>query len=202
MVINRSNRYSWRGALAVVVAASGLAACGGVDDLAPGPSDKYVGTWASGCESADDLSTVDRPDEPLKATYQLKLARVDSHTLRFEVDYDVYPASGCSGRPLAVHTNRSDDNTYVIDDDRATAGGTRADRISVDMAALGGPTNGGEPVVVNGIRYPADFFISSVHDNKDLLALAGNGLRFGRGDAVDADGYPVTLDAAARLSRR
>lgn len=201
MVDSRSNRYSWRGALAVVVATSGLAACGGVDDLAPGPSDKYVGTWVSGCEPADDLSAADQPDQPLKATYQLTLSREDSHTLRFAVDYTVYPAAGCSGHPLAVHTNRSDDNTYVIDGDQTVAG-TEADQITVNMAALGGPTNGGAPVVVNGIRYPADFFISSVHDNKDLIARAGSGLRFGTGEAVDASDYPVTLDAAARLSRR
>ena len=198
---NRSNRYSWRAALAVAVATSGLAACGGVDDLAPGPADKYAGTWVSACESADDLNTVDQPDRPLKATYQLTLARVDSHKLRFAVDYQVYPSSGCSGHPLAVHTNRSDDNTYVIDGDQAIAG-SDADKITVNMAALGGPTNGGAPVVVNGIRYPADFFISSVHDNKDLIARSGSGLRFGSGEAVDAGDYPVALDAVARLSRR
>lgn len=182
--------------LAWVSTAILLAACT-VDE---GPAEKYAGTWVSACE-ATDLYAVDQPNQPLKSTYQLKLTRTDDQTLRFAAEYRVYPAAGCNGAPLATHSNNSADNTYVLDGTQRIEG-SEADRITVNMAALGTAANAGEPVVVDGIRYAADFFIGSVRDNKDLIVLDGGGLRFGAGDVVDADGYPTALDPAPRLMRR
>ncbi len=197
---NRTDRpLPWRIALATMAGAAFLVACGGSDDT-PGPADQYVGTWVSSCE-ATQLVAADDPDQALKATYQLTLRRVDQRTLRFALDYRVYPATGCQGTPLARHLNEAEGNTWRIDGAQAV-GGTQAERITVEMAALGGPTNDGEPVVVNGVRYPADFFIASVHANKDLVAVTEAGLRFGTGQALDAEGYPAALDAEPRLVRQ
>jgi hypothetical protein len=186
----------WAGIAALVATTSLLAACSADE----GPADKYTGTWMSACEDAD-LYAVDQPGQPLKSTYRLTLTKTADHGLRFAVAYQVYPASGCTGMPLAVHTNSAAENTYVFDDTQRV-NGIDAGRITVNMAALGTASNGGQPVLVDGIRYPADFFISSVHDNKDLIVLDSRGLRFGAGDAVDADGYPTTLDTAPRLTRQ
>jgi len=186
----------WAGIATLVATTSLLAACSADDS----PADKYAGSWMSACEDAD-LYAVDQPGQPLKSTYRLTLAKTDDHRLHFAMVYQVHPASGCTGRPLATHTNAATENTYVFDGTQRVDG-VDADRITVNMAALGTLSNGGQPVVVDGIRYPADFFISSVHDNKDLIVLDGSGLRFGAGDAVDADGYPTTLDTASRLTRQ
>ena len=194
--MNNSTKRQWAGIAALVSTAGLLAACGGGDT----PADKYAGTWESACEEAD-LYAVDQPGQPLKSIYRLTLTEADSDTLHFAVNYRIYPASGCIGKPLATHANHAEKNTYRFDGTQRI-NGTEADRITVNMAALGTLANGGQPVVVDGIRYPADFFIASVNDQKDLIVLEGSKLLFGAGTAVDANGYPAALDTAPRLTRR
>ena len=181
--------------ITAIACAALLAGCGGSDSPAAEPADRYAGTWVSDCGDAH-LATTAHPDQGLQAVYRLELVKVNADTLRFTVRQEVYPAaSGCTGTPLASHTNAADGNTYLIGG-QATVDGVAVDRLTVNMAALGG-----EAPASGGIAYPADFFLSSVDNDKDIVSVTATGMRFGTGTAVDADGYPVALEAGVSLRK-
>jgi hypothetical protein len=178
-----------------------LSGCGGSSDPLSyiDPASKYVGTWTSDCEETRLVSD-SHPDDRLHAVYEITFHRRHSDTLRFKTVYKVYRNSGCTGSSLATHTNDSDDNTYLIEG-HTTVKGVPVDKIVVNMAALGGPSSASGPVVRDGIRYPGDYFISSVHNQKDVVSVSATGMRFGTGDAVDGDGYPHELESDSSLHR-
>lgn len=176
-----------------------VSGCGG-DDWIPGPADKYQGSWVSNCVDAG-LYAADRPDQQLKATYRLELDKTAPDALRFTMTLKVYPASGCGGNPLATHTNNAPENRYDLGGIHFVHG-TAGDHVTITMGALNpSAAANGQPIVQNGVRYPADFFISRVVDNKDILAIDGDGLRFGTG-AINSDGYPSQLESKPSLFRR
>lgn len=178
-------KKTWGGACAAL-ALGLLGACGGgIDD-----PDPYVGAWLSDCE-ASGLHRADRPNEELKAVYRYTFTKEHDDTLRFRVVQDLYPASGCTGEPLATHSNRSEANTYVFQGTKRIDG-KEVDKVKVTMGPLGGP-QAADTLVIDGIRYPGDFFISSVDGEKDVLSRDGLELRFGTGDDVDEEGYPNAL---------
>lgn len=176
-----------------------LAGCGG-DDWIPGPADKYEGTWVSNCRDAG-LYAADRPEQQLKATYRLVLDKTAPDALRFTMTMSIYPASGCGGAALATHTNNAPENRYDIGGIHFVHG-TAVDHVTITMGALNASASAtGRPIVQNGVRYPADFFVSRVVDNKDILAIDGNGLRFGTGP-TNGEGYPSQLESEPSLFRR
>ena len=174
-----------------------LAACGGAE---LGPSDKYVGLWVSGCNAAG-LYSAAYPEEELKAVHQLSFSRRHDDSLRFVMVQKIYPAAGCSGLPLAIHVNESSRNTYEIHGSKRI-GGTEVDLVTITMGALGGEPGTEGVIVRDGIRYPGDFFISRVDNEKDVVAIDDRELRFGTGEAVDAEGYPVALEPSPGMTKR
>ena len=183
---------TWGGSCAAL-AISLLCACGGSDN-----ADPYVGTWVSACDLSG-LHPANRPDEELKAAYRITLTKQRADTLHFRIVQNLYPAAGCTGRPLATHDNRAEVNTYVFEGSKLIDG-REVDKVRVTMGALGG-LQAADTLVIDGIRYPGDFFISSVADEKDVLSLTGTELRFGTGEAVDDEGYPNAL-ATTRILRK
>jgi hypothetical protein len=183
----------WGGACAAL-ALSLLSACGGSSDEA----DPYVGTWVSSCE-ASGLHLDDRPNEELKAVYRITFTKQRADKVQFRIVQSLYPAAGCTGRPLATHDNHAGSNAYVFEGSKLIDG-KEVDKVSVTMGALGGP-QAADTLVIDGIRYPGDFFISSVEGEKDVLSLTGTELRFGTGEAVDDEGYPNAL-ATTRILRK
>ena len=181
----------------VMACTAWLAACGGGDI---GPSDKYVGQWVSGCRAAG-LYSAANPEEELKAVHQLGFSRRHDDSLRFVMVQKIYPAAGCSGLPLAIHVNDSPRNAYEIHGSKRI-GGTEVDLVTVDMGPLGGEPGAEGVIVRDGIRYPGDFFISQVDNEKDVVAIDDRELRFGTGEAVDDQGYPLALEPSPGMTRR
>lgn len=177
-----------------------LSGCGGSSDPLSyiDPATKYVGTWTSDCEDSRLVSDT-RPDDQLKEVYEITFNRRHSDLLRFKTVYKVYRNSDCTGSPMATHTNDSDNNTYLIEG-HTTVKGVPVDKIIVNMAALGGPSSASGPVVRDGIRYPGDYFISSVVNQKDVVSVSAVGMRFGIGE-VDGEGYPREVESDASLRR-
>lgn len=190
--MNNAGKFRWCGVIACTALVS---ACGGADDL----SDKYEGTWVSGCD-ASGLYSSSNPQDELKAVYRYTFVRTHGDTLKFLVVQDVFPSSGCSGAPLATHVNASSRNTYVIDGTKVL-NGVEVDKITINMGALGGASSTAGPFVRNGISYPGDFFVSRVDNEKDVVAIHGRGMRFGTGERIDEQGYPTVLEATRSLTK-
>lgn len=198
---SRPDSRSWM-ALLLSLPLTLLSGCGGgtdplLDKLEPAL--KYVGTWSSGCEDSALTSSAEA-GRKLKATYEYTFTRRESDKLRFKVVHKIYSAaSDCGGNPLATHVNDSPDNTYSIDG-KTTVDGWPADKLTVDMAALGGPFAADGPLERDGIRYPGDFFISSVDGHKDVAAFSLREIRFGTGEA-QAGHYPGSLESRHSLRK-
>lgn len=168
-----------------------VAACG-EGDAPPLTVAKYVGTWVSSCDGSGLVADA-RPDQELKAVDRIDVDWAGDNRLEFRTVRRLYAAADCTGTPVATLDNHGAGNRYTLHGS-AQVDGVTVDRVDVDMDALGGPEAGGTQVI-GGVRYPGDFFVASVAGAKDVFALGADGLRFGTGDAVDADGYPVALDA-------
>lgn len=171
--------------LTVMLAAHGVAD-GKVADgkVAADPLDAYVGSWVSGCaDSPMVLKTA--PGATLKQRFGFTFSKLGASSLSFVMVTEVYPASGCSGTPLARHTNASAAN-HVSLDGSVVVGGTAAHKVTVTHGALGGSAD----VAANGILYPAEFFTGSIV-HKDLLKVAGKSFYRGRPALLDEQGYPT-----------
>lgn len=175
-----------------------VAACGDGDDPPPAVA-KYVGTWVSSCDGSGLVADA-RPDQELKAVDRIDVTWAGGDRLAFRTVRRIYAAADCTGTPVATHDNHGTGNRYTLRGSERI-GGAAVDKVDVDMDALGGPQASGTQVV-GGVRYPGDFFIASVAGAKDVFALGADGLRFGTGYEVDADGYPVALDADRVLRKQ
>jgi hypothetical protein len=186
-----------RPACAVVLLAV-VAACGDGEDP-PTSVGKYVGQWASSCDDSGLVADA-HPERELKAIDHLTLTWAGDQQLAFHTVRRLYVAADCSGMPVATLDNHGAHNRFAWHAGKAI-GGAAVDEFDVTMDALGGPRANG-PQVVAGVRYPGDFFIASIAGEKDVLSVAADGLRFGTGDGVDADGYPVALDGGRVLRKQ
>lgn len=179
-----------------------LAFTAGCSDKGDAPSPavaKYLGTWVSSCDGSGLVADA-HPDQELKAVDRIDIGWAGGDRLAFRTQRRLYAASDCSGTPLATLDNHDAGNRYTLRGSEQIDG-VAVDKVDVDMGALGGP-EAGDTQVVGGIRYPGDFFVASVAGAKDLFALGADGLRFGTGVGVDADGYPVALDADRILRKQ
>ncbi len=174
--------------LAVMLAVHGGAGAKVAGGPAADPLDAYVGSWLSDCtDSPMVLKTA--PGATLKQRFSFTFSKLGASSLSFVMVTEIYPATGCSGAPLARHTNNSAANHVSLDASAVVDGGP-VHKVTVTHGALGGSANG----ATDGIVYPAEFFTGSIV-HKDLLKVSGKTFYRGRPGLLDEQGYPTAPNA-------
>ncbi len=173
-----------------------LGACGGGSD---DTVDAFAGSWLSDCTDSFLVAEA-APTVPLKQKFLFTYTKVNATTLTFVQVSDIYPASGCSGTPLAKHTNTSTANQAVVDG-ATTVGGAPAHKITVTHGALGGGTSATGTIALNGIIYPGDFF-TGTKTHKTLLMMKDRVFHIGVMPPLDAQGYPTEINMELAFTKQ
>lgn len=183
--------------LATLLIGTALSGCGGgsedPDSASPG-LDAFTGSW-SPVEWACELDTeVSRDGQQLHlgfANFQ-SYSRVDGYSLRSERRY--YASSDCSGTPLATHAHR----IVLTQDGSRNVSGREVRLVSYRVDPIGGPSSP-DPLLVNGIAYPGDYFSrSETGKGIDVLIDEDWFINLSRGAAE----HPLHYSESPALRRR
>ena len=155
-------------------------------------SDKYVGTWRSGCDESDvrqgsatgayvrEKSTI-----AFTATGPAQLGFVLTNTFFAPAD------TTCSQPSIGNITGNN--NTLTIDGTSVISGRT-LEKVAITTSApfpgLAGGTGG---ITANGLNYPNSYNVARTNKNV-LLVTATNIIAGNSGGTLDASGYPTTFD--------
>ena len=159
-------------------------------------SDKYVGTWRSGCGESDvrqgsstgayvrEKSTV-----AFTATGPAQLGFVLTSTFFAPAD------TTCSQPSIGTLTtnNNNNNNSLTIDGTTVISGRTLEKTTVTSSAALPGFAGGTGGITINGLNYPNSYNAAGTSKNV-LLVTTTNIIAGNSGGAVDAGGYPTTFD--------
>lgn len=194
---------------ALVAVSATLAACGGggggSDAATPAvnPSSsasKYAGSWASICEKSSEIaiksvasSTVTTPAYTI--TTLKNAAATGASTFAAQLEEKIFDNTTCAGTAKAT---QSQTVTFTIDG-TASSNGKTADKVTIVITPIGG-LSAGTTITINGVVYPGDYFTRG-GTSKELFLIDGNKLYSGD-SALDASGYPTTIDLTNFLTRQ
>lgn len=193
-----------RGLAPLALAAALLAGCGGggsssTDAAATGDAiDKYMATFVSNCAAEPSVT-----DSATQAVLNVKrtikaLSKTSASRAAVELTYAYYAAADCSGTARYTFT-LSGTEFWLAVDGSTTVGGASADKVTLNEGNKF-PGLSAATITVNGVRFPRAYVQPSA--TKDLWRLSGSDLFVGDAKALDAQGYPTALLAAATYKKQ